>query len=97
MRCAHAALGGDKRALSVSCQVCPATGAAPPPESNGIILSAPPDKLADELGIGPGAHAERQIGLDKVPEQKVKELAADLETNPALAMGSNRHACAAQS
>lgn len=59
-------------------------GAAQPPKSNGIILSAPPEKLAAELGIGPAAQGEQKIGLDTVPKQTVKALAKDLKANPPL-------------
>ncbi|MSR67186.1 MAG: hypothetical protein EXS24_07435 [Pedosphaera sp.] len=66
------------------------SGAEQPARCNGVILSSLPKKLADELGIGPGAQAEQQIGLDKVPDKKVEALAADLKANPPLPFDISR-------
>jgi hypothetical protein len=65
-------------------------GAEQPARSNGIMLASLPEKLGDELGIGPGAQAEQQIGLDKVPDEQLEALAADLKANPPLPFDISR-------
>jgi len=48
------------------------------------MLTSPPMSLADDLGIGTRGFADRQIGLDKVPEAQVQALAQDFKANPPL-------------
>ncbi|MDF1738642.1 MAG: hypothetical protein P1U86_05745 [Verrucomicrobiales bacterium] len=57
-------------------------GSDNPEHPNGIILHAPPETLADDLGAGEDSVASRTIGLEKIDEDRVKAIAADLEENP---------------
>jgi hypothetical protein len=61
-----------------------------PDHPNGVILSGLPGELAKELGIGPDGEAERQIGGDPVPAEKLQALAEDLKANPPVPFDISR-------
>lgn len=58
------------------------TESTEPDHPNGIVLKSPPETLAKELGIGPDAEADRTIGIQRIDEQKVNSIEADLKENP---------------
>ena len=52
------------------------------PKANGIVLSRPPEKLADELGCGIEDILQRKLGLEPLGQEKLKEVTEDLAKNP---------------
>lgn len=52
------------------------------PKANGIVLSRPPEKLADELGCGIEDITQRKLGLEPLSQEKLKEVTEDLAKNP---------------
>lgn len=41
-----------------------------PEHPNGIVLKAPPEALANDLGVGPDADATRTIGIQRIDEKR---------------------------
>jgi hypothetical protein len=67
-----------------------AAGAATQPKANGIVLGKAPAALESALGSGPEGDVTRTLGLERLPESKIKSVVQDLRENPPKAFDLSR-------
>lgn len=65
-------------------------GSKQPDRPNGVVLSAPPVSLSNDLGIGDQGIENRKVGLTIVRPQRIEELRKDLMENPPLKFDISR-------
>lgn len=54
-----------------------------PPKANGLVLTRPPESLAEDLGSGLDGILGRRLGLETLNQEKLNAVGKDLERNPA--------------